>query len=230
MKTQLEFYMEEIEKRIRRIHELVNHGLSMAMDAFASLDGKEVVMVKQNSHEIEDLSEKVEDNVFETIARRQPVARDLRKLAAYLQISHHLYRIGRYACKIAHIVDLCLAENLIHYKELQSLPHLKQLAQETINIAMEAVLDGNLERIPDLENLESESDRETEEMFQEISEFLRKQDGIEKMSMFYVIVGRYFERAADHGLQIAERGIYIHTGKKKQLGIAFKDKGMLGPH
>ena len=81
-----------------------------------------------------------------------------------------------------------------------------------------------------LEKLEAESDKETEEMFQEISEYLRRQEGIERMSMFYVIVGRYFERAADHAFQMAERAIYMKTGAKKKLGLAYKRKDSIGPH
>ena len=84
--------------------------------------------------------------------------------------------------------------------------------------------------IDELEKLEAETDKETEEMFQEISEYLRKEDGIEQMSMFYIIIGRYFERAADQAFQIAERAIYMATGEKKQLGLAYKRVGTIGPH
>ncbi len=152
---------------------------------------------------------------------------DLR-LASYLHVSHHLYRIGRYAFKVAHITTLC--EGLEHFKELQSLPHLAELAKQCLDIAKEAILQGKLDRINELEELEAESDRETEEMFIEIVEYLRKQNDIERMAMFYVIVGRYYERAADHAFQMAERGIYIVTGEKKKLGKAFKSREWIGPH
>ena len=82
----------------------------------------------------------------------------------------------------------------------------------------------------ELEKLEAESDKETEDMFQEISEYLRKMDGIERMSMFYVIVGRYFERAADHAFQMAERAIYMVTGKKRKLGSAYRRTDYVAPH
>ncbi|MCK5152204.1 MAG: hypothetical protein KAQ65_10195 [Candidatus Thorarchaeota archaeon] len=92
------------------------------------------------------------------------------------------------------------------------------------------MLDEDLSGIDELEKLEAESDKETEEMFQEISEYLRKEDGIEKMSMFYVLVGRYFERAADQAFQIAERAVYMITGEKKQLRLAYQRRDYVGPH
>ncbi len=228
MKTQLEFYMDEIEERLRRLHELCTHALKEAMQSFKDLDMDSATNVKELSREIEELAEKVEDNVFETIARRQPVAKDLRKLATFLHISHHMYRLGRYAYKVAHIVKLC--EGIEHYKPLETLPRLSELADQCLSIAMSAVLDDDLSRIKELEQLEAESDRETEEMFVEISEYLRKLENIEKMSMFYVIVGRYYERAADHAFQMAERGYYMVTGEKKKLGKAYHRADAPAPH
>jgi phosphate transport system protein len=228
MKSQLEFYMAEIEKRLERLQELTTKALRDSMAAFEKLDIALASDVKKQSGDIDELADKVEDNVFETIARRQPVARDLRKLASYLQVAHNLYRVGRYAYKVAHITELC--QGLEHYKELETLPHLAELAIETVDIAMNAILKGDLSRIEELEKLEAETDRETEDMFQEISDYLRKMDGIERMSMFYVIVGRYFERAADHAFQIAERAIYVVTGEKRKLGLAYRRTDYIAPH
>jgi phosphate transport system protein len=228
VKTQLEQHKDAIAARIDKLFDMSIQALMQSMEAFKSLDQEFASSVKASTQAIEELSESIEENVFETIARRQPVARDLRALATYLQVAHHLYRIGRYAYKVAHITILC--KDMEHYKELQSLPYLADLARQTLEIAKKALLQGDLSEIDELEKLEAESDRETEEMFQEISEYLRKQDGIERMSMFYVLVGRYFERAADHAFQIAERAIYVKTGKKRKLGLAYRRSDIIGPH
>ncbi|MHA1936373.1 MAG: PhoU domain-containing protein, partial [Candidatus Thorarchaeota archaeon] len=100
----------------------------------------------------------------------------------------------------------------------------------TLAIAMNATIKRDLSKIDELEKMEAESDRETEEMFQEITEYLRKRTDITKMAMFYVIVGRYCERAADHAFSIAERAVYMVTGKRKKLGLAYKDESKVGPH
>ena len=228
MKTQLEFYIEEIANRLRRLYELSSDALMQSMKAFEHLDNELASEVKDFDDDIQELSEKIEANIIETIARRQPVAGDLRKLATYLQVSHHLHRVGRYAYKIAHIVNLC--QGLEHYKELESLPYLAELAKNTLNIAMKGILENDLTRIDELEKLEAESDRETTEMFAEIAEFLRTRQDITTMSMFYVIVGRYFERAADQAFSIAERAIYMVTGERKKIGLAYKGSASEAPH
>jgi phosphate transport system protein len=207
MGYQLEHHLKEINKKVCELHEVVIDVFMSSMKSFELLDQNMASETKEMSKGIEELSQRIEDNVFETIARRQPVARDLRQLATYLQVAHHLYRIGRYAYKI-----------------------VARLARETINKAMLGILQGDLSEIDELEKLEADSDRETGEMFEEITEYLRKKKGITTMAMYYVIVGRYCERAADHAFSIAERAVYMVTGEKKKLGLAYKGSSSETPH
>lgn len=228
MSRQLEFYMKGINKKARELTDLSTSAFIDSMKSFKNLDQELAAEVRQRSEEIEDKSRVIEENVFETIARRQPVAKDLRELATYLQVAHHLYRIGRYAYKIAHITRLC--EGMEHFKELISLPHLADLAKQTIDIAMRGVLDRDLSGIDELEKLEAESDKETSEMFEEITEYLRKRNDITTMAMYYVIIGRYCERAADHAFSIAERAIFMVRGERTKLGLAYKGSSSYAPH
>lgn len=228
MKTQLEFYLEEIRRRLERLHQLVEKAFLDSMDSFKNLDQEAAAKVKDMADDIDELEEKIEDNVLETIGRRQPVATDLRRLSVYLQTAHNLHRVGRYAYKIAHITYLC--KDLQHFKELESLPLLADLAKQTIDIAMKGIIDGDLSKFGDLEKLESDSDRETSEMFDEIAQFLRERDGIEKMALHYIIIGRYCERAADQAFQIAEKAVYMVKGKRVKLGLAYKGRASQAPH
>lgn len=228
MVTPLEHHLKEINKKVCELHEVVIDVFMSSMKSFELLDQDMASETKEMSKGIEELSQRIEENVFETIARRQPVARDLRQLATYLQVAHHLYRIGRYAYKIAHIVRLC--EGQKHFKELITLPLLARLARDTINKAMMGILQGDLSEIDELEKLEAESDKETGEMFEEITEYLRKKKDITTMAMYYVIVGRYCERAADNAFSIAERAVYMVTGEKKKLGLAYKGSSSETPH
>jgi len=228
MSRQLEFYMKGINKKARELTNLSTSAFIDSMKAFKDLDQELAAAVRQRSEEIEEKSRAIEENVFETIARRQPVAKDLRELATYLQVAHNLYRVGRYAYKIAHITRLC--EGMEHFKELISLPHLADLAKQTIDIAMKGVLDRDLSGIGELEKLEAESDKETSEMFEEITEYLRKRNDITAMALYYIIIGRYCERAADHAFSIAERAVFMVTGERTKLGLAYKGSASYAPH
>ena len=222
MTSQLEHHLSEISGKIQELQKMTTDAFMASMKAFETLDQKMAAEVRNKSDEIEELATKIENSVFETIARRQPVAKDLRELATYLQVAHHLYRIGRYSYKIAHIVRLC--DELEHFKELITLPLLARISKDTIEFAMKGIIEKDLSMIDELEELEAQSDRETGEMFEEITEYLRKKKDITTMAMYYVIVGRYCERAADHAFSIAERAVYMVTGERKKLGLAYKDQ------
>ncbi|TFG27552.1 phosphate signaling complex protein PhoU [Candidatus Thorarchaeota archaeon] len=228
MSIQLQRHLKLINGKLRELTEMSTDAFIDAMKAFKTLDQDLAAQIRETSENIENLSQSIEENVFETIARRQPVAKDLRELSTYLQVAHHLYRIGRYAYKIAHIVRLC--EGMEHFKELISLPYLADLAKQTINIAMKGILDRDLSQIDELEKLEAISDKETSEMFEEITDYLRKRNDITTMALYYVVVGRYCERAADHAFSIAERAVYMVTGKRVKLGLAFKGLSSQAPH
>jgi len=222
--------MAEIKNRVARMYELASDAFMRSIESFKDLDVELAREVQKCSDEIEELGIKIEDNVFETIVRRQPVAGDLRALASYNFVSLHLYRIGRYAYKIAHIVKLAKEQGLSHYKKLESIPYMAGLAKQTLDIAMKALLEGDMSRIDELEKMEADADKETVAMFEEIVDFLKKMSGITTMSLFYIIVGRYCERAADHAFSIAERAIYVNTGRRKKLGLAYKGSADTGPH
>ncbi|MBE0526348.1 MAG: phosphate uptake regulator PhoU, partial [Candidatus Thorarchaeota archaeon] len=100
----------------------------------------------------------------------------------------------------------------------------------TIDIAMRGVLDRDLSGIDELEKLEAESDKETSEMFEEITEYLRKRNDITTMAMYYMIIGRYCERAADHAFSIAERAIFMVKGERTKLGLAYQGTSNQAPH
>ena len=59
-------------------------------------------------------------------------------------------------------------------------------------------------------------------MFQEIATHLNTRRDISNVAMLYVIVGRYFERAADQAINIAESAVFLVTGERKKLGYAYK--------
>ncbi|MFX1580579.1 MAG: PhoU domain-containing protein, partial [Promethearchaeota archaeon] len=91
-----------------------------------------------------------------------------------------------------------------------------------IDVSMRAVLEGDLSEIDELEKLEAQSDREAAEMFEEIAGYLNRRRDISELAMYYIIVGRYCERAADQAISIAESASYMVTGKRVKLGLAYK--------
>ena len=227
MDSTLETRTSDIAEHLTTLQSLVSSALTKAMKAFEDLDFELADEAGTVSDQIEQLHHLVEDDIFDAVSKHQPTGPDLRRLISYSNTSSCLHKIGRYANKIMKIVELC--EGLDHFKELVSLPYLAELAISAVDASMRAVFDEDLSEIDEIEKLEAQSDSEAVDMFEEIAEYLSRRKDISKLAMYYIIVGRYFERAADQALRIAESAIYTISGERKKLGLAYKEEaqGML---
>ena len=214
--------LARITKLLRDLHNLVTDAFLKSMKAFEDLNVALADEAGAISEQVGQLHHQIEDLVFDTVAKYQPTGVDLRRVITYGNTSSHLHKIGRYADKIAKIVEYC--EDLDHFKELESLPYLAELAVSALGESMNAVINEDLSEIDELEKLEAQSDSEAADMFEEIAGFLNKRRDISKLAMYYIIVGRYCERAADQAIEIAEAAIYSITGERRQLGLAYKEE------
>jgi phosphate transport system protein len=193
-----------------------------SMKAFEDLDDELANAALIASEEVEKLHHSIEEFVFTTVSELQPKGMDLRRLIAYLNTSSALQKVGRYSNKIAKIVTL--NDELDHFKDLESLPYLTELANSALEISIRAILSEDLSEIDELEKLESQSDNEEADMFCEIAEYLNRRRDISEIAMYYIIVGRYCERAADQAINIAEAANYMLSGNRVKLGLAYNSE------
>jgi len=220
MSSTLDTKISDIVEHLTTLHSLVTRALEQAMKAFEDIDIDLAAEAGAVSDKVEQLHHLVEGLVFDAVSKHQPEDVVLRRLIAYRNTSDCLHRIGRYASMIVEIVEHC--EDFDHFKELVSLPYLAELAIAAIDVSMRAVLEEDLSEIDELEKLEAQSDREAADMFEEIAGYLNRRRDISELAMYYVIVGRYFERASDQAITIAESASYMITGNRVKLGIAYK--------
>ncbi len=220
MNSNLEPVLEEIISHLNKLHEMVIDTLGQSIKVFEDFDIDRAEQAMETSADIENLHHTIEDMAFGAIAEFQPQNIDLRRLVAYIHTSSSLHLVGRFAYKIMEIVTL--SDGLDHFKELVTLPYLSEIAITALGVSVRAVLEEDLNEISELEKLEAQSDNEATEMFQEIATFLNNRRDISYIAMLYVIVGRYFERAADQAITIAESAVFLVSGERKKLGFAYK--------
>jgi phosphate transport system protein len=227
MSSEFDNIVADISERLQTLHRHVTNALVQSMQAFEDLDEECATKAAAITEDIDVIHANIEETIFETVAKHQPTDFPLRQMIAFGQASNSLHRVGRYANKIVEIVYM--SQDLEHFKELESLPYLTELAETSLDIAMRAILESDLSELDELEKLETQSDIETAEMFEEIADYLRGRRDISEIAMYYIIVGRYCERAADHALSIAETASYMVTGERKKLGLKHKteSKSML---
>lgn len=220
MSSEIDSAISKIKAQLEKLHSMVTSALKQSMKAFEDLDNELADAALIASEEVEQLHHSIEEFVFTTVSELQPKGMDLRRLIAYLNTSVALQKVGRYSNKIAEIVNI--NDELDHFKELESLPYLTELANSALEISIRAILTEDLSEIDELEKLEDQSDNEEADMFCEIAEYLNRRQDISEIAMYYIIVGRYCERAADQAVNIAEAANYMLSGNRVKLGLAYK--------
>lgn len=220
MNPNLEPIVGELMQYLKKLHALVSAALKQSMKAFEDLDAELAETAMKGFEDVENLHYAIEDFAFGVITTYQPLEKDLRRLIAYIHTSEGLKNIGRFARKIMEIITM--GQDLDHFKELESLPYLADLAITSLAVSIRAVLEEDLSEINELEKLEAQSDIEASDMFKEIAEYLSHYRDISTMAMYYIIIGRYFERATDQAVNIAESAVYLVSGERVKLGKAYE--------
>ncbi|TFG27024.1 hypothetical protein EU528_13535, partial [Candidatus Thorarchaeota archaeon] len=170
MNPNLEPITDEIVKHLKKLHSRVSEAIKQSMKAFEDLDADFAENTLTTFEDIENMHHTIEDMAFGAITTYQPLEKDLRRLVAYIHTSSGLKNVGRYAQKIFEIVTM--SQDLDHFKELESLPYLSEIATAALAISIRAVLEEDMSEIDQLEKLEAQSDNEAADMFKEIVDYL----------------------------------------------------------
>ncbi|MCA9939972.1 MAG: phosphate signaling complex protein PhoU [Anaerolineales bacterium] len=161
----------------------------------------------------------IESNVLSLIARQQPVARDMRTLAAVLEIVTELERIGDYAKGIARI-NTALDHDFPHEAYMGTLTDMAQVASRMVHQSLEAFAwrDVALARqIPEQDDLVDEGYKE---IYRALIAAIMKNPGITDNANSILWAAHNLERSADRAVNICERVVFTVTGEMVELSGA----------
>jgi phosphate transport system protein len=157
----------------------------------------------------------IEANTLTLIATQQPVARDIRTLAAVLEITTELERIGDYAKGIAKI-NLLLGEGPL-LEPVAYLPRMAEKARQMLYRALGAFVQGDV----GLARVISDQDSEVDELYNRVYRglldcILQDSSGIDQ-SNYLLWAAHNLERAADRVVNICERVVFTVTGEMVEM-------------
>jgi phosphate transport system protein len=159
----------------------------------------------------------IEDEALVLIATQQPIATDLRMIAAVLDIAHELERIGDYAKGIAKINLLIGEEPLI--KPLLDIPHMAVKTRAMLHKALEAFAErdaGMAQAIPDEDD---EVDSLYNQVYRELVTYILEDPSVIERANYLLWVAHNLERSADRVTNICERVIFTVTGEVVELDV-----------
>ena len=160
----------------------------------------------------------IEDECLDIIATQQPMARDLRLLVAILHIDTELERMGDYAEGIAKISVMMGDEPPL--KPLIDIPRMAEKASSMVRRSLEALVNrdtvGALQVCAD----DDEIDALYDQVYHELILFMLQSPQTIQRATYLLWVAHDLERVADRATNIAERVVYLVTGKMTEANIS----------
>lgn len=197
----------EFDKQLKILHQDMLEMGKLCEDAIAMtaqmLDGKEglTARISAAEMEIDHKQREVESRCRQILLRQQPVACDLRVIAAALKIVPDMERIGDQAEDISELMP-GIAEF-----EFSGRVHIKEMAGATVKMVTESV-QSFVDSDEMLARKVIASDDFVDELFdkvkEELVELICKKEIDVAIALDLLMTAKYFERIGDHAVNIAE--------------------------
>jgi phosphate transport system protein len=157
----------------------------------------------------------IEDRCITLIATQQPMAKDLRLLAAVLEITTELERIGDYAKGIARINVLMGDAPLV--KPLIDIPRMTDLGLDMLHRALGAFVAGDIEAARAIPKEDDEIDNLYNQVYRELVTYMMDDTSTIDRANYLLWAAHNLERMADRVTNICERTVYMVTGEMREF-------------
>ncbi len=211
MKLHFQRELEQLKRRILSLGAMVEERVRMAIKAHENRDGDLAKSIIEADREIDQAEVEVEEECLKILALHQPVAVDLRFIAAMIKINNDLERIGDEAVNIAQRVAN------ISRRPPVSVPFEYSVMAEKTETMLKNSLDAMVNLDSDLAYkvcvADDEVDRLDSDIYDKVKDAIRRQPDRVGYLINLLLISRHLERIADHATNIAEEVIYMIEGQ-----------------
>ena len=208
-------YDKELDTLERRIAEMGGIAEKMVIDAMDALSNADTVLAHQvvaTDPRLDALQREIEDMTVLTIARRQPVAVDLRELIGAIRIAGDLERVGDLAKNIAKRTVKVGAEARVP-RAVIGLKHMNEVATELLKDVLDAYAQRDEERARDVWERDIDLDALEDSVFRDLLTHMMEDPRNISFCAHLLFCSKNIERIGDHATNIAETVVYLVTGE-----------------
>ncbi|MFD8481223.1 phosphate signaling complex protein PhoU [Kitasatospora sp. NPDC059673] len=213
--------LDSISDGLVEMARLVGSAMGRATTALLDADLELAESVIAADEKINNLHHDLENRAIDLLARQQPVATDLRIVVTSLRMSADLERCGDLARHVAKVARLRYPETAVPNDLHPIVLEMGQLAQRLVAKAGLVIATKDVDKALELEADDDAIDALHRELFSHLLDD-RWHHGIET-AVDVTLVGRYYERFADHAVSVAKRVVFLVTGEHVDEFIATAD-------
>ena len=215
MRETFERELRQLEGELLALGSMVKEALLAAVGALRRRDAVEAQRLVAQDDLINERRYAVESAALVLIATQQPLAGDLRTIAAVLEISTELERIGDYAKGIARISLGIGDEPLL--KPLVDIPKMARIAASMLHRALDAFVRRDEPLARAIPREDAEVDRLYDQVYRDLLDRIVADPRNIDRATHLLWVAHNLERAADRVTNICERVVFTVTGEMIEL-------------
>ena len=211
LRIDLDRQLGQLQQEVISLAEIVDKATMRSVEALKQRDLTESQQLVQEDDYIDQKRYEIEDRCVDLIATQQPMAGDLRAIIALLHITVELERIGDYAEGIAKI-SLLMGDDP-PLKPLIDIPRMAEKATTMLRNSMDSLVSRDTIKANQVLKDDDEVDLLYDQVYRELLVFMLQNPQAIQRATYLLWAAHDLERIADRATNIAERVIFLVTGK-----------------
>jgi phosphate transport system protein len=203
--------LQELTRMVAEMGGLAERQVADSVDALALRDSERAQRTVAADPDIDALQQAIEEKAVLTIARRQPMAVDLREIVGALRVSNDLERIGDLAKNIGKRV-LALDGDFHPPKLIRGVEHMGALVLAQLKEVLDSYGSHDLKKALAVWNGDEEVDSMCTSLFRELLTYMMEDPRNITFCIHLMFCAKNIERMGDHATNIAETVYYMIEG------------------
>ena len=209
----------DLQELTRLVAEMGGLAERMIVDSIDALIRRDVALgqrVVAQDLDIDNLQRTIEERAVLTIARRQPMAIDLREIVGAMRVATDLERIGDLAKNMGKRVA-ALESDFHPLKLIRGLEHMTDLVSTQLKTVLDAYAAHDLPAAMSVWKGDEEVDAICTSLFRELLTYMMEDPRTIGLCTHLLFLAKNLERIGDHATNIAEIVHYLVTGTDLSL-------------
>jgi phosphate transport system protein len=204
--------LQEIARKVAEMGGLAEKQITDAVQALLERDAELAEHVITTDPVIDAMQRDIEEKAILTIARRQPMAVDLREIVAAMRVCNDLERIGDHAKHIGKRV-VALSTDLYPQTLIRGVEHMADLVLAQLKQVLDAYASRDLQAALAVWKGDEEVDALCTSLFRELLTYMMEDPRNITFCMHLMFCAKDIERMGDHTTNIAETVYYMVEGR-----------------
>ncbi len=203
--------LDRLTDQLVEMTRLASSAMSRATTALLDADITLAESVIESDDQIDALREELELRAIDLLARQQPVATDLRIIVTAMRMSSDIERMGDLARHVAKVARLRFPHSAVPADLRATILQMGQVAERIVEKAGSIIAAKDAEAALTLERDDDAMDELHRELFARLAH--ESWSHGTEAAVDITLVGRYYERFADHAVSVARRVVFLVTGE-----------------